>query len=68
MARTPSKTLIIFYKALSLSGFLLFLAGLDWLWRMRDIWPRAATDPVPRHLLEAIAVIIGGLYLVSKGR
>jgi hypothetical protein len=40
---------------------------LDWLWKLRAVWPRAATDPVPHALLEAIGVIIAGLYLVSKG-
>jgi hypothetical protein len=68
MARPPSKTLIWLKKGLSTAGFLAFLAGLGWLWQLRDIWPRAASDPVPQSLLEALGVIIGGLFLVSKAR
>jgi len=47
---------------------LTFLAGAHWLWRLQVIWPRAASDPVPHPILEALAVIVGGLYLVSRAR
>jgi hypothetical protein len=53
---------------ISFTGILLFLAGLYWLWSLRDIWPRSTADPVPHHVLESIAVIIVGLYLANKGR
>ena len=55
-------------SGVSIAGFLTFLAGLHWLWRLREVWPRAAGDPVPYALLEALGVIISGLYLVSKAR
>ena len=55
-------------SGVSIAGFLTFLAGLHWLWRLREVWPRATTDPVPHSALEAIGVMIGGLYVVSRGR
>lgn len=51
-----------------LAGFLAVLAGLDWLWKLQAIWPRTMSDPVPHPLLEALGVVIAGLYLVNKGR
>ncbi len=51
-----------------MAGLLTFLAGIDWIWKLRDVWPRAAGDPVPQSLLEAIGVIIAGLFLVSKSQ
>ncbi len=68
MGRPHSKTMVWLNRGLSAAGLFVFLAGLDWLWRLREIWPRAASDPVPHNLLEALGVIIGGLYLVSRGR
>jgi hypothetical protein len=65
MAR-PSKMLIRLRKAVSMAGVVTFLAGVNWIWRLRDVWPRAASDPVPPSLLEALGVIIGGLYLASR--
>jgi len=53
---------------ISIVGMLTFLAGAHWLWRLQVIWPRAASDPVPHPILEALAVIVGGLYLVSRAR
>jgi hypothetical protein len=68
MGLPPSRTIIWLKRGLSAGGFLLFLAGLNWLWQIRDIWPRATTDPVPHSCMEAIGVVIGGLYLVNRGR
>jgi len=68
MSRPPSKMLLRLKKGISLAGLLAFLAGMDWVWQLRNVWPRAASDPVPQSLLEALGVIIGGLYLASKGR
>jgi hypothetical protein len=53
---------------ISIIGFLIFLAGVAWCWQLRDVWPRAASDPVPQALLGAIATIIAGLYIVTRGR
>jgi hypothetical protein len=55
-------------RGLSITGFIAFLAGLNWFWQLRDIWPRATTDPVQQPLLEALGIIIFGLFLVSRGR
>jgi hypothetical protein len=68
MGRSNSKSSSGLRTALFLAGWLIFLAGLDWLWCLHAFWPRSTSDPVPHHILEAIAVIIVGLYLVSKGR
>jgi hypothetical protein len=68
MSRRPSKTLVRLKKGVSTVGLLAFLAGLNWLWQLREVWPRAASDPVPLSLLEALGVVIGGLFLVSKAR
>ena len=68
MGRPPSKTLAWLKRGMSAAGILTFLAGMDWLWQLRDVWPRAAGDAVPQSLLEALGVIIGGLFLVNKGR
>ena len=50
------------------AGLAVLLGGANWLWALRPIWPRAASDPVAHPLLEAIGVVIAGLYLVNKGR
>ena len=68
MAKPPSRALVRLKKGISTIGILAFLAGMAWLWQLRDVWPRAAGDAVPHPLLEALGVVIGGLYLVSKAR
>ena len=68
MRRPPPKALVWLKNGISTAGFLAFLAGLDWLWRLRTVWPRAASDPVPHSFLEALGVIICGLYLVNRAR
>jgi len=68
MGSPSSKSSHLLKRGMMLVGFLVFLVGVNWLWNLRDIWPRATTDPVPHHCLEAIGVMIGGLYVVSKGR
>jgi hypothetical protein len=68
MGRSNSKSSSSLKIGISFAGCLVFLAGLDWLWSLRATWPRSTSDPVPHHILEAIAVIIVGLYLVSKAR
>jgi len=68
MARPRSKLLIRLKQGISFAGLLTFLAGMHWLWQLREVWPRAASDPVPQSLLEALGVIIGGLFLVTTGR
>jgi hypothetical protein len=68
MSRPPSKTLVRIKKGVSLAGLLAFLAGMNWIWQLREVWPRAAGDPVPQSLLEALGVIIAGLFLVNKAR
>ena len=68
MGAPPPKPSIWLKRGLSGAGFVAFLAGVDWLWQLRDIWPRATGDPVPPPLLEAIGVIIGGLVLVTRLR
>jgi len=68
MGQPRSNTLIWLKRGLSGAGFLAFVTGMNWVWRLREVWPRATTDPVPHPLLEALGVIIGGLYLVNKGR
>lgn len=55
-------------QSVSAAGFFTFVGGLYWLWQLRPEWPRAASDPVPHVLLEAMGVIIGGLFLVARGR
>jgi len=49
-------------------GLLVLAGGLHWIWDMKSHWPRNFSDPVRAPILEAMGVIIGGLYLVSKGR
>jgi hypothetical protein len=68
MARPPSTLPAWLRSGFSIAGFLAVLGGLDWVWHLRDLWPRAATDPFPTTLRDAVAIIIGGLYLVNKGR
>jgi hypothetical protein len=68
MRRAPSKTLAWLKKGISIVGILTFLAGVTWAWTLRNVWPRAAGDPVPLPLLEAVGAIVGGLALVSKVR
>jgi len=68
MGRPASKTAAWLKKGMSAAGILAFLAGADWLWRLRDVWPRAAGDPVPQPLVMALGVIIGGAILVARGR
>ena len=68
MPRSRSKSLAWLKKGISCVGILGFVAGVIWLWELRDVWPRAAGDPVPDGLIEAIGVIAGGLFLVSVAR
>ena len=68
MARSPSKMPAWLKKGISIAGVLVFLAGLHWLWQLQAIWPRATTDAVPHPILEALGVIVGGLYMVSRSR
>jgi len=68
MGRRSAKALDWLKRAISITGFLVFIAGLHWLWLLRYLWPRAASDPVQEPILEAIGVIIGGMYLVLKGQ
>jgi hypothetical protein len=68
VSRPASKILVRLKQGISMAGLLTFLAGIDWIWKLRDVWPRAAGDPVPQSLLEAIGVIIAGLFLVSKSQ
>jgi len=68
MPRSRSKTLAWLKKGTSCVGILGFVAGVTWLWELRDVWPRAAGDPVPQTLIEAIAVVVGALFLVSVAR
>jgi len=60
--------MVLLKKGMSAAGFLIFLAGLYWLWELRDYWPRATSSYIRSPLLEALGVIIAGLYLVNKGR
>jgi hypothetical protein len=55
-------------KGISAIGFLVFLAGLHSFWQLRDIWPRTTADPVQLPLIEAMGVMIVGLFLVNKSR
>ncbi|HEX4086075.1 MAG TPA: hypothetical protein VHY22_14265 [Chthoniobacteraceae bacterium] len=68
MAQPNSKATAWVKKGLTVFGFLIFLAGLHWFLDLRPTWPRSMTDHIPQPLLEAAGVIIGGLYLVSRGR
>ncbi|MGA3169377.1 MAG: hypothetical protein ABSE62_00025 [Chthoniobacteraceae bacterium] len=55
-------------KGISAIGLLVFLAGLHWFWQLRDIWPRTTADPIQLPLIEAMGVIIVGLFVVNKSR
>jgi hypothetical protein len=66
MGRPNSRLLGRLKTGITFTGLLVILAGIDWLWSLRASWPRATTDPVPHHCMEAIGVIIMGLYMVSK--
>jgi hypothetical protein len=68
MGRSISRTPAWLKRVLYIAGALTCAGGAHWLWEMRDIWPRATSDIVQEPILEAIGVIVGGLYLVSKGR
>lgn len=68
MARPPSKALARLRKGVLVGGYAVLLWGLHWAWELRWHWPRAASDPVPEALLEAVGMAIGGLYMISKGR
>jgi len=68
MGRSTSKIPTWLKRLILLVGVLTVWGGAHWLWELRGSWPRATSDIVPHPILEAIGVIVGGLYLVSKGR
>ncbi len=68
MARLSYKMMARLKMGISTVGMLIFLAGVVWLWQMRNVWPRSASDPVPQRLLVALGVIISGLYVVNRAR
>ncbi len=55
-------------KGFSAIGLIVMFAGLDWFWHLRDIWPRATTDPIQAPLIEALAVVLAGIFIVNKSR
>jgi hypothetical protein len=67
MRQTPSTFAKVFRRLIGVLGLLVFLEGVFWFWSLRESWPRAFHDPVPQPVLEAAGVMIGGLYLASKG-
>jgi hypothetical protein len=68
MGQPPAKMLSRLKMGISRLGILAFLAGAIWVWKLRDAWPRAAGDPVPRTLLEAVGLSISGIFLAGGGR
>jgi len=68
MARSTSKIPAWLKRLFLLAGLLAVVGGAHWLWELRGIWPRTLSDIVPHPILEALGVIVGGLYLVNRGR
>ena len=68
MARTTTNMPAWLKTGFLIAGLLVVLSGTHWLWELRYIWPRAASDTVPHPILEALGVIVAGLYIVSRGR